>query len=210
MRLVAAVLFLLALAVSSACGSSPTPTVPPSPDPTATPDPTSTPAPQTTPEGAATPALDPLFQYSAGFILIDRGEYEQALSRFNIVSRIYPDFTGAFYGRGIAYYHLERFDAAVREFNAALERDSTYSNAYYGLALVSQKEGDLEQARTHLDTAVQTDDENAEAYLLRGQILDELGLKNEAIFDLERALTLFEDPGDKRKVQELLDQVRGE
>ena len=139
----------------------------------------------------ATPALNPLFHYSAGFRLIEMGEFKQALARFNLVNKVYPDFVGGFYGRGLAYYHLDQLEKAISEFNQALEIDSKYSNGHYGLAMVAYKKGKLVVAKDELDKAINLSTKNANAYFLRAEILKQLDEKPLAIQDLETAIKLF-------------------
>ena len=156
----------------------------------------------------ATPALNPLFHYNSGFRLIEMGEFKQALGRFNLVNKVYPDFVGAFYGRGIAYYHLEQLEKSLSEFNRALEIDPKYSNGHYGLAMIANNRGDLVVARGELDKAINLSAKNADAYFLRAQILKQLNEQSLAKQDLEMAIKLFGDPDDKIKANIALEGLK--
>jgi len=156
----------------------------------------------------ATPALNPLFHYSAGFRLIEMGEFKQALARFNLVNKVYSDFAGGFYGRGLAYYHLDQLEKAISEFNQALAIDPKYSNGYYGLAMVAYKRGKLVVAKGELDKAINLSTKNANVYFLRAEILKQLDEKPLAIQDLETAIKFFGDPDDKAKANIALEEMQ--
>lgn len=156
----------------------------------------------------ATPALNPLFHYSAGFRLIEMGEFKQALGRFNLVNKVYPDFVGGFYGRGLAYYHLDMLEKSTSEFNLALEIDPKYSNGHYGLAMIAHKRGELVNARAELDKAINLSAKNADAYFLRAKVLKQLDEKQLAIQDLEMAIKIFSDPDDKAKANIALEELK--
>ena len=78
--------------------------------------------------------------------LMQAGEYEQALSAWHRALLLDAEVVEAQVNLGFTLYELDRYSQAREFFTAALERNVYQANAYYGLAIVNEKMGDLEGA----------------------------------------------------------------
>jgi tetratricopeptide (TPR) repeat protein len=52
------------------------------------------------------------------------------------VIEINPEHTNAYYNRGLSYYYLENYQAAIQDYTKVIELDSQYVNAYKFRGLV--------------------------------------------------------------------------
>lgn len=107
--------------------------------------------------------------YNRGLLLLDKGEYNQALSDFTLAikySRITdPEILTS---RGWVYYLLGNYDSAVKDYNLAIEADTSYSIAYNNRALCHFEMNNLENAFQDVNMAIDLNGEMHEAYNNRG------------------------------------------
>jgi len=89
-------------------------------------------------------------------------------------------------------YRLEdaQYEAAIEEFEHALERNPRHAGAHLGLALVDLQTGRLEDAVARLDQALELDPALAAAFANRGIANDRLGRHQQALADYRAALQL--------------------
>jgi len=85
-------------------------------------------------------------QFFDGAKLLQIGHYQQAITAFHKVLTQYPDLPEAHINLGFAMLGLGELIKAVKSFNYALELNPEAANAYYGLALVAEKEQEYEIA----------------------------------------------------------------
>ena len=78
--------------------------------------------------------------------LMQAGEYEQALSAWHRALLLDAGIVEVKVNMGFTLFELGRYVQARDFFIAALEQNAYQANAYYGLAIVSEKMGDLEGA----------------------------------------------------------------
>lgn len=84
-------------------------------------------------------------------LLARRGAWAEALELYEAVSRRFPDFAPAHYGRGKALEALGRSDEAREAFATACRLFPRYGAAHYALARLLRST-DPEEARRHLET----------------------------------------------------------
>lgn len=88
--------------------------------------------------------LDLLFNRAVQHM--QRGEHEQALSLWHRILLTNPGIAEVKVNMGYSLYGLGRYTAARNFFIAVIEQDAFQANAYYGLAISSEKMGDLDGA----------------------------------------------------------------
>ena len=105
--------------------------------------------------------LDQLF--SAAVRHMQRGDYEQAISIWHQVLLINPEIPEVKVNMGFSLYEAGLYSTARDFFISAMEQDAYQANAYYGLAITSEKMGDLEGAmgamRSYIHLAGSEEDE---------------------------------------------------
>ena len=154
---------VVALAVVACSTTPPEPT--PSPTETATPASTPTPEPTPTPEATPTtvadaeptptPELDALFLYTQAVQLLTAGMYKEAIPPYSSVIRRIPDFGLAYHGRALAYYHEERLQLALDDFDKTIELKPGFADAYRNRAIVHRDRGDTDMAADDLEKALE-------------------------------------------------------
>ena len=148
------------------CGrSEPSGELKPSPTETNIPAATATVAPveMSAPKPTITSPTDALFDYTLAFQYLEQGLWEDAIPQFSLVIRKLPDLSKAWRGRGIAYFHEERYNLAMEDLNRAIELDPGYPDPYKDRALVNEAIGEKIQALDDLSSAISLYDPLREA-----------------------------------------------
>lgn len=105
--------------------------------------------------------------------MLQMRQYDYALTAFHQVLKLAPELPEAHVNMGFALIGLERWRDAVSFFETAIELRRDQMNAYYGLAIALQAQGDLPGAigamQTYVHRAKQDDPfrDSAEAALAR-------------------------------------------
>jgi tetratricopeptide (TPR) repeat protein len=94
--------------------------------------------------------------------------------------------TSAYNNRGSLYKILKKYEAALKDFNRAIEINPSYAHGYSGRGLCYKQLGRLEEAKADLDTALK---------LVPGSLLFLLNLA-----------TIYLAMSDQQKAQEIFDQ----
>jgi tetratricopeptide (TPR) repeat protein len=84
--------------------------------------------------------------FTAAVRHMQQGEYEQAVSLWHQILLINPAIPEVKVNMGFSLFELGRFGTAEGFFISAMENNAFQANAYYGLAITSEKMGDLEVA----------------------------------------------------------------
>jgi len=115
----------------------------------------------TTAEHSNNRSLDQLFTGAVRHM--QHGEYERAITLWHSVMLINPSIPEVKVNMGFSLYEMERFSVARDYFISAMEQDAFQANAYYGLAITSEKMGDLQGAmgamRSYIHLAANDEDE---------------------------------------------------
>ena len=145
----------LILAACSTAAPAPeaTPTATPVATPTPVPTPTATPTPEPTPTATSAPS-NVLFRYTAAVRLLRAAQYEDAIPAFDIVIRVLPNFSEAYHGRGLAFYHNEQEAPALEDFNKAIELKPDYADAYRNRGVLYLNSGDVFNGTADLQMAL--------------------------------------------------------
>jgi len=133
--------------------------------------------------------------------LLELEDYRSALKSFSQAlnflqgGRPTPMTARAYNGRGVCFRELDKTDLAANDFFNAIEidRNNPEIAANYGDILVNFG-GDPTSALDYLDTAIELDPENAEAYRNRGLAHAQIKEYDESIEDLTKSIEL--DPAE--------------
>jgi protein O-mannosyl-transferase len=106
-----------------------------------------------------------------GYLCVDRGDLDNALSHFETASRIRSGKLDAHYNLGTAFVEMNLGDALARK-------------------------GQADEAMVHFEQAIKLQPDYAEAYYNRGNVLFAKGRIDEAIADFEKALQIQPDDAD--------------
>ena len=149
-----------------------------------------------------------------GFVLAERGDYEQAICSYSKVLKILPNDFESHVSLGNLLLRKNRYDEAVRSYDNALKINPNSSLAYNNMGNAFSAKGDLDQALLSYNSAIRCSNEFSGAYNNIGNILKEKFKYDEAIDFYHRAIELdakFADAyynlADTLVVKGLLDQA---
>lgn len=84
--------------------------------------------------------------FSEAALLLDTKHYQHALELFTEIIKHAPHLPEAYVNRGYALIGLGQYQQAKINFNKAIDLNNQQLNAYFGLALSNEADGDLESA----------------------------------------------------------------
>src|SRR5262249_4267606 len=101
-----------------------------------------------------------------------------------------PKFTIAYNGRGIVYLSKGDHDSAIADFDRAIALDPKFAVAYWGRGVVSLARKDFAAALTDLSRYFDLGGAEADAYRKRAETYENLGDKDRADADYDKAAAL--------------------
>jgi tetratricopeptide (TPR) repeat protein len=104
-----------------------------------------------------------------------RGDMASAAAKYQELVRLHPEMTSARANLGIALAALERYDAAISQFEAALEQVPGNREIRFNLALAYYKKGDLPEASRQFKSLLADDPRNMRAIMLLSDSYMRLG-----------------------------------
>jgi protein O-mannosyl-transferase len=138
-----------------------------------------------------------------GYLCVDSGELDQAISHFETASRIRASKRDPHYDVGSAFVQMNLADALARKgqsdeamvhFEEAIRLQPNYADAYYNRGNVLFAEGRVDEAMADWEKTLQIQPNDADAHTCIGNALLRKGSLKEAIAHYEKALALA--PGD--------------
>jgi tetratricopeptide (TPR) repeat protein len=99
-------------------------------------------------------------RYALGQAYIELARFNDAEDQYSAIQRISPDQAGGFLGMGLVYSRSENYEAAIDQFNHAIELDSDLWEAYTQKGYAYADMGDMDKAQAmvyELEGADQTD-----------------------------------------------------
>ena len=92
--------------------------------------------------------------YEEAVAKLTHQDYRGAISDFDRVIALNPDYAGGYNGRGFARKMLGQYRAAREDFDAAVRRNPQYVRAYINRGLANASLGDTEAAKADWDRAL--------------------------------------------------------
>jgi Tfp pilus assembly protein PilF len=139
-----------------------------------------------------------------GYLYVDRGELDKAISHFEAASRIRSVKTDKHYSLGSALVHMNLADALARKgqsdeamvhYDQAIALEPNYADAYYNRGNVLLTKGRIEEAVADLQRALQIQPNDADAHTCLGNAFLKEGSLKDAIAEYEQASALApQDP----------------
>ena len=84
-------------------------------------------------------------------------EYEKSIKYFTRILSIDPKNYKAYYNLGIAYFNLEKFDAALDNYKIALSINPKYKYCYYNIGLIYEATENFREAAKAYEKALEID-----------------------------------------------------
>ena len=93
-----------------------------------------------------------------------------------------------YYSKGLSHLQEKNYELASVEFNRSIQTDSNYKQSYYGLGIISDYQGKLDDARKYYLEAIDRDSNFSEAYNALGVVYSKQQKWDEAIKAFNKAL----------------------
>jgi Tfp pilus assembly protein PilF len=93
-----------------------------------------------------------------------------------------------YYMKGLSYLQEKNYEMASVEFNRSLQNDSTFKQSYYGLGIISDYQGKLDDAANYYQKAIDQAPDYSEAYNALGVVYSKQRKWKEAIKAFNKAL----------------------
>ena len=144
------------------------------------------------------------------YLLVDRGEIDDAISHFEAAARIRSRKTDKHYNAGSAFVEMNLGDAlakkgqsdeAMLHYDQAIRLEPNYADAYYNRGSVLFAIGRIDEAITDWEKTLQLQPNDADAHTCLGNALLRKGSLKEAIAHYEIAVALSpQDPHSRNNL----------
>ena len=149
-----------------------------------------------------------------GYLCVDRGELDKAMSHFEAASKIRSGKLDPHYKMGTAFVEMNLGDALARKgqpdeamahFEQAIKLQPDYAEAYYNRGNVLYAKGRIDEAMADFEKTLQIQPSDADAHTGLGNVLLRKGALKEAITQYSEAVALApEDPHSRSNLAWLL------
>ena len=149
-------------------------------------------------EGARGPDTESeaaLARYREGEELFSNGQIGASIAAFTKAIRADPEFSDAYFDRGLAWLATKRWNDAIDDYDEALAIDPDRVPAYYNRAFAYSQIRRPQDAVSDYTEVVERDPENALAFANRGSMYIEMGLPGLALEDFDKAIGLDAELG---------------
>ena len=128
-------------------------------------------------------------------------DYEEAVRYFILALEFEPEEADYYAQRGVALFFLKRFEEAIRDFNAAEEKDSGWDD--FSLRGIAHSELlNFESAVKDISRGIQLSPENVDLYLYRAEAFCSLEKTAEAQKDIQTVMSLAEKAKDEKLAEQ--------
>jgi len=139
--------------------------------------------------------------FNLGLTYLKKQDYERARNEFLKDAAIEPDVVNNYDELGDVYSLLQQDSEAEKNYREALRRDPQMVNSYLGLAKVYQREKKYSQAMSAIDSAGKLDPGRTDIHYVKGQVLIQMGRKEEGRKELETSVGIDNERRAAREKQ---------
>ncbi len=128
--------------------------------------------------------------YSKANLLISLGRYYEAIELFHELAEIAEEKADIYCLIGECYEKAEEYTNAHKYYKKSLEEDKTYSDSWFGIAMVKSAKEEYFESLYYLRMAISFDDSNEEYFLELGKINQKLGFLDDADKNFNKAIEI--------------------
>ena len=121
------------------------------------------------------------------------GKPAEALAAHNRAIELEPQRHALYWERGVTYQQLKDYDAAIKDFEACLERNRRFANAHLGLGECYRLKGDLQKSLSELNQAIDLKPDSDWFHRERGNTYRAMGEQEKAEADFAKMRELQEN-----------------
>ncbi len=126
--------------------------------------------------------------FHQGFASSNKGEYEEAIEKYDEAIELNPNHTELYNNRGIVKKNLRQYQEAIIDYDKAIELNPNYARAYSNRGIAKGKLEQYQEAISNFNKAIEVNPNYAIAYNNRGTAKYYLGQHQDAIIDYDKAI----------------------
>lgn len=146
---------------------------------------------------------------SSGFLNL----YDKSLEAYNTILNNYKDYSYLYlthHNKGVTYIDLRQYENALKEFDAATNLNSGYSDSWVGKGYALLNLDRYEEAVTDLDEGIKINAYDPNLWYNKACAYSLLNKKEEAIESLKKAIELKSEFKQTAKTDSMLNNLRNE
>ena len=128
--------------------------------------------------------------YKIGYQKIELGDFESAITFFNLVIEENPNINLAYYYRGFSNFHLNNYYFAIKDYTSSIDLDPTVSAPFFGRGFCKFRLQEFYEAILDFDIAIKLNPKDSDSYLMRGSSKSNLHQFEASIQDFNVAIRI--------------------
>ena len=116
----------------------------------------------------------------------EMGQPTEALTNHDRAIELDPKRHALYWERGVTHQRLKNYDAAIKDFEACLERNRQFANAHLGLGECYRAKGDLQKSLNELEQAIALKPDSDWFHRERGNTHRQMGDQDKAEADFAK------------------------
>lgn len=124
----------------------------------------------------------------------NKGNYNDALTKFDQLISRQPDVPELYYNRAITNAALGKQDEALKDYTSAIRRNPRMPDSYIGAANILMQKKDMAKAKEYVEKAIEISPDNSKAYTMQGMIAANEEQPQKALDSFNKAIE--KDPED--------------
>ncbi len=121
--------------------------------------------------------------------LVDNGEINKAISKYQQIIKDNPNLAGAYAGLGYAYIQAEDFDVAIETLKTAIDKDKKDQEAQVNLGVALYRSGNIAEAIKQYKNLIESKSPSAEVYYNLGIAYAHEGEFESAVENINTAIS---------------------
>lgn len=137
--------------------------------------------------------MEAIYYFNRGNVAYDQGQYDEAHKDYDKAIELEPNNSRFYHSKGLAYEGTgkdEYFEAAIYNYNKAIELDSTFFGARFHLGNMYHKNHQFQEARKCFSDVLANYSTDKKIYVNRGQVYQDMGNHQFAIMDFDEAIKI--------------------
>jgi len=123
-----------------------------------------------------------------GYVLLEKKDFDQAISYLKTAIRINPDYAEAHYNLGVAYQATGQTQKAIDNYLKTIQEEPYFAQAYCNLGHLFYEKKNYQEATRYLQQALKISPDLAEAHNSLGLVLKSQNRPDQAIAHFQAAL----------------------
>ncbi len=147
--------------------------------------------------------------FNRGNLYKNQKKWELALADYTKAIAINPYYADAYYNRGLVYTNQKKWELVLADYTKAIAINPDFVQAYYNRGNLYYNQKKWELALADYTKAIAINPDYADAYRNRGVVYLQIGDKQKAIENFQRAAQLYLAQGDTASYEQIMNGLKG-